>query len=414
MRGVRNRSDISDKRTKKYGPSQLTQSRKGAWTCILRLLALLAITTTPAIARSTIQFAGFAYGGSFQDIPGTYPYTFAINTKNNQGVSVLDQALDQRLDGVHFDGFRLNDTSLARIHSNHPIALAFVLTRENVSTEHIDSAYKVVVILSAEALFFNEKTKEVTADYPIGFQYVDVFPKMPTQSALRKLVQALYVGHMRTNIMREFVKRLHNVRLRSYYGNTIRVTAVHISPLARMVIPTAQKAHVGALKSFIADQFSADLSVRNQVPVLPYMAGEAIGNVIALRFANGETFNLVLPKPDYDVVLTLAGFKKIPYQRGSWGTSWLYGAFVHVAVFEPLSGQKYMDSMVKQAAIKIIPVSQTNVSSWPAFEETLSNLLDQVSLAIARPTHHWARAHMGRGRDYRQLVAVKKVVHLCQ
>ena len=164
----------------------------------------------------------------------------------------------------------------------------------------------------------------------------------------------------------------------------------------------------------MADQFSADLSVRNRVPVLPYMAGEAIGNAIALRFANGEAFNLVLPKPDYDVRLTLAGFKKIPYRHGSWGTSWLYGAFVHVVVVEPLSGHVYMNGMVKQAAIKIVPASQQTVSNWPAFSETLSNLLDQLSLAIAHPTHHWARVHMGRGRDFRQLSAVKKVVHLCR
>ena len=372
---------------------------------------LLGITTVPAIARPVIQFAGFAYSGAFNNIPKAYPYTYAINVKSKNGTSLFDQALNQRIRKIRFDGFRLNDASLGRIHSNYPIALAFVLTRENVSTEQIGSAYKVVVTLSAQALLFNEKTKEVAADYPIGFQYVDLFTKNPTPDTLRNLVKALYLGHLRANIFRAFVKRLHKVHLQAHYGNTIRVTDVSIRPLAKSVIPAT---HLASVKTFMANQFSADLSVRNRVPVLPYMAGEAIGNAIALRFANGKAFNLVLPKPDYDVRLTLAGFKKILYRHGSWGTSWLYGAFVHVAVVEPLSGHKYMNGMVKQAAIKIVPASQQTVSNWPAFSETLSNLLDQLSLAIAHPTHHWARVHMGRGRDFRQLSAVNKVVHLCR
>ena len=382
-----------------------------ARTRVVLSLALWAITSGAAIARPLIQFAGFAYGGAFKNIPNAYPYTDAVNVKTKNGERLLDRALNQRIRKSRFDGFRLNDASLGRIHSNYPIALAFVLTRENVSTEQIGPAYKVVVTLSAQALLFNEKTKEVTADYPIGFQYVDLFTKKPTPGTLRNLVRALYVGHLRANIFRAFVKRLHKVRLRAHYGNTIRVTDVRILPLAKSVIPAA---HLAGVKTFMANQFSADLSVRNGVPVLPYMAGEAIGNAIALRFANGKAFHLVLPKPDYDVRLTLAGFKKIPYRHGSWGTSWLYGAFVHVVVVEPLSGHKYMNGMVKQAAIKIVPTSQQTVSNWPAFSETLSNLLDQLSLAIAHPTHHWARVHMGRGRDFHQLNAVKKVVDLCR
>lgn len=382
-----------------------------AGTRIVLSLALLTITGGAAIARPVIQFAGFAYSGAFNNIPNAYPYTDAVNVKTKNGERLLDRALNQRILKQRFDGFRLTDASLGRIHSNYPIALAFVLTRENVSTEQIGSAYKVVVTLSAQALLFNEKTKEVTADYPLGFQYVDLFTKKPTQDTLQNLVRALYLGHLRANIFREFVKRLRKVHLQAHYGNTIRVTDVSIRPLAKSVIPAA---HLAGMKTFMADQFSADLSVRNRVPVLPYMAGEAIGNAIALRFANGEAFNLVLPKPDYDVRLTLAGFKKILYRQGSWGASWLYGAFVHVAVVEPLSGHVYMNGMVKQAAIKIVPASQKTVSNWPAFSETLSNLLDQLSLAIAHPTHHWARVHMGRGRDFRQLSAVNKVVHLCR
>ena len=367
--------------------------------------------STLAVARPMIQFAGFAYSGAFNDIPKAYPYTYAINGKDKQGVSLLERALNERVSKADFDGFRLNETSLGRIHANHPLALAFALTRENVSKEHIGTVYKVVIILSAQALLFNEKTREVMADYPVGFQYVDLFTRKPTQAVLRNLVRALYVGHRKANIFRAFVQRLHKARLRTHYGNTIRVTGVHIAPRARTVIPASQLA---ATKTFIGEQFSADLSVRNGVPVLPYMTGDTIGNAIALRFANGKAFNLVLPKPDYDITMTLAGFKKIPYQRGSWGTSWVYGAFVHVTVREPLSGHEYMNGMIRQAAIKIVPASQETVSNWPAFEETLSNLLDQLSRAIAHPTRHWARIHMGRGRDHRQLAAVKKVVQLCR
>lgn len=377
-------------------------------------LWLLWLCAVPAYATPLVQFAGFAYNGAYQDIPIAYPYTKAINVKNGQGIALLNQALMARLRHQHFKGFRFDDSKLGRIHSNNPLALAFVLTRENVSVEHIGSSYKTLVILMGQALFYNEAKREVTADYPIGFQYVDLLHTPPSQSTLQQLVRNLYVGHLSANIFRDFVKRLHTIHLRPQYGHTIRVTDVHIAPLARAPLPPAQKANLLALKSFIADQFSVDLSAHNHVPVLPYMQGDAIGNVIALRFANGKVFNLKVPKPDYALILTLAGFKKLLYQQGTWGKSWLYGVFVHVKLLEPLSGHVYMSAMVKKGAIKIVPKSQTNVSNWPAYEQTLSSLLDQLSLAVAHPTRHWARIHMDHAHDVSQLSAFRKVVLSCR
>lgn len=381
------------------------------WRVFLWLFLLCA---APVYATPLIQFAGFAYSGAYQDIQIAYPYTKAINTKNAQGISLLNQALEARLVHQHFKGFRFNDSALGRIHSNNPLALAFVLTSENVSIEHIGSTYKTLIILTGQALLYNEAKREVMVDYPIGFQYVDLFHTRPSQSTLQNLVRKLYVGHLSANIFRTFVKRLHTMRLRSQYGHTIRVMAVHIAPRAMAPLPPAQKANLLALKSFIADQFSADLSVHNHMPVLPYMEGNAIGNVIALRFANGKVFNLTVPQPDYSLILTLAGFKKLLYQQGSWGKSWLYGVFVHVKLLEPLSGHAYMNAMIKQAAIKIVPQSQTTVRNWPAYDATLSNLLDQLSVAIAHPTRHWAGIHMDHARDVSQLSAFKKVARSCR
>lgn len=381
---------------------------------VATLLWLLLMCAPPVYAIPLIQFAGFAYSGAYQDIQIAYPYTKAINTTNARGISLLDQALHARLRHQHFKGFRFDDSKLGRIHSNNPLALAFVLTSENVSVEHIGSTYKALVILTGQALLYNEAKREVMVDYPIGFQYVDLFHARPDQNTLRQLVRKLYVGHLSANIFRTFVKRLHTIRLRPRYGHTIRVMAVHIAPLAMAPLPPAQKANLLALKSFIADQFSADLSVHNHMPILPYMEGNAIGNVIALRFANGRVFNLTVPQPDYSLVLTLAGFKKLLYQQGSWGKSWLYGVFVRVKLLEPLSGHAYMNAMIKQAAIKIVPQSQTTVRNWPAYDATLSHLLDELSLAIAHPTRHWAGIHMDHARDVSQLSAFRKVVRSCR
>ncbi len=377
-------------------------------------LWLFSLCAAPVYATPLIQFAGFAYSGAYKDIRMAYPYTKAINTKNAEGVSLLNQALNARLLHQHFKGFRFDDSKLGRIHSNNPLALAFVLTSENVSVEHIGSSYKTLIILTGQALLYNEAKREVVVDYPIGFQYVDLFHTRPSRNTLQNLVRKLYIGHLSANIFRAFVKRLHTIRLRSHYGHTIRVMAVHIAPRAMVPLPPAEKADLLGLKSFIADQFSADLSVHNRIPVLPYMEGDAIGNVIALRFANGGVFSLTVPKPDYSLILTLEGFKKLLYQHGGWGQSWLYGVFVHVKLLEPLSGHAYMNAMIKQAAIKIVPKSQTTVRNWPAYDATLSSLLDQLSVAIAHPTRHWAGIHMGRARDVSQLSAFKKVARSCR
>ena len=377
------------------------------------LLALLLLAPS-AHAKPVVQFAGFAYAGAYRNIQTAYPYTAAINVPAPSGIDLLGKALMVRIRGQHFPGFRIDMSGLGRIHGNNPLALAFDLTHETVSVEHIGGYYKILVILGAQALFFNIAKMQIVADYPVGFQYVDLSNTKPAPSSLRDLVRSLYVGHRSANIFNAFLKTLQRVQLKPNYGHTIAVTQVVLSPKARQQLADLSQNDPSAIKMLIAQQFSADLTRNNSVPVLPYMKDYAIGNKISARFANGTVFNLQIPKPDYSVILTLLKFKKLPYSQDASGSSWIYGVFLHIKVLEPLSARTYLDATVKDGAVKLVPASETIVPDWPAYEETLFDLLNKLTLAIQNPTRRWAKTHTGDSRNVFGLLAAKKVIASCQ
>jgi hypothetical protein len=135
---------------------------------------------------------------------------------------------------------------------------------------------------------------------------------------------------------------------------------------------------------------------------------------MAARFANGDVYNLKVPDPDYAITLDLLSLKKIKYDQESDGASWIYGAFIQLRAFEPLSNHVYMDAMIKQGDTKVVPASQTLVDDWAAFQVTIQGLMQGLTETLATPDPQWVHSHMGAADSYTQLEELKKVVESCK
>jgi len=379
-------------------------------------LVLLALTCTPchADSKAVLHFAGFAYSGPYSDITKAFPYTAAINQPGPNKVAPLDEALHKLLLDKTFPGFTIDYQSLGNIQTGDDLALAFALNNESVSIEHIQDKYKVLFTLDAQALIFNMKKMQIVASYPLGLDYIDVSPTMPTPAQIQDTFSKLYFGGLNANILSQFVSTLENIKIKQRYGNTIQVSDVSIAQKAISNYPSDMQSSLGAAKDLIATQFSIYLSKNANIPVLPYTKDYAIGNKIATRFANGDVFNLEVPQPDYTIDLNLLGFKKILYDQESSGASWVYGAFMHVRIEEPLSNHVYFDATIRNGAVKIVPASQTNVDDWPAFQDTLLGLMDQVTQQFVSPDGSWIGSHVGPTGNIQEFQNVAQVLKSCQ
>jgi hypothetical protein len=374
------------------------------------VLALLFAFATPAAATS-VQFGGFTFLGSFDDAPRNYRWSFELSQeKDAAGVSELNKALSAHLSKVNNPGFSL-DTALG---DRAGLAMAFALDRETVSVEKIGTSWKLMVTLSAQALFFDFKEKAVVASWPSVVRYTDVKASEPTDDDIRQIVRGLYLGELGVNIFDDFAQSLSTLTLNPEVTRRVQVKQVTIGADARPFLPPQFSGNEENLKAMVAQEFSKALSVNQHIPVLPYTAGYAIQNSLALRFSDSSLLQLKIPEADYEIHLSLNNLKKIEFAKNAVGTSYVYGAYLGIKALEPVSNKIYLDATVKNGATKEVPASQTTVDDWPALQDALLILMTKFAQVLDAPTAEWAAKYAGDKDLVSNFRDLKKVLQSCR
>jgi hypothetical protein len=368
-------------------------SQRKVFEIVMSTWLFLAVCTSAAVSAETeVYYAGFAYLGDFNNIKKNYRYTASIN-KDEGGRDYLDNVLSGRMKSQHFPNFNLKIGEQAPDTKGSAIALAFALNRETTSVEQIGNRYKVITELSAQALFFDYHEKKLISSYPVVVQYIDNLNESPTDSYYIKTVKQLYKGDGKANIFSELIARLETVYLNRDGTSRIQVTQVDVEDKALAVLPDRFLSDQDNFRNYIASTFTGYLSKNQNVPILPYSVGHAIGNKMAFTVANGDVFNLEIPKPDYEIRLTIRGFKKALIEETPIESAWAYGAYINIEVIEPLSETSYIDTQFVNAASKTIPESQKNVDDWAAYQETLIGLFDSLTREVSNPSKKWVKEH---------------------
>ena len=356
-------------------------------------LFLAVCTSAPACAEVKVYYQGFAYLGDSINIEKNYRYTFSINKKDESGQFHLDKDLSGRIKSQHFPNFDLRIGEQAPDTKGSAIALAFALDGEYKSIEQIGNEYKVITELSVQALFFDYQNNMLINSYPIVVQYIDILDKYPTDSYFQKTVNQLYTEDGEANIFSELIARLATVNLNRNGLARIQVSQVYLEDKALTVLPDLFINDQDNFRKYIASTFTGYLSKNQNVPILPYSVGHAIGNKMAFTVANGDVFKLDMPEPDYEIQLTVRGFKKALIEKTRVESAWAYGAYINIKVIEPMSGTSYIDTQFVNAASKTIPESQKTVDDWAAYREMLIGLFDSLTRQVSNPTRKWVKEH---------------------
>jgi hypothetical protein len=378
--------------------------------------AVLFITSSSVVYATDVYWAGFAFQGSHSDSEKNYRYSTKLAAETVDGIPILDSYLAKQVRAASGLPFNLLIDELGSIGPDVPsaVALAFVLDRETISTESFGEEHKLLIELSAQALFFDFKTMSVIASYPVTLRYIDVLNALPDDAYISNLVRSIFLGGVKNTLVAEYIQLLSTVTINTQVSRRIQVTNVDIADEALPVLPSMWAENIPGLKGMLAHYFATSISANQAVPVLPYTTGYAIGNRMATRFADGRVFNLTIPETDYAISLRLNKFAKIEYARVPAGISYIYGAYVDVVVDEPLSGQQYLSSMIKDGVTKIVPVTQTSVADWPAYQDALLTLFDGFAVAMNGPTKKWAMKHTGDKSNVKQLRVFSEVLQSCK
>ena len=372
-------------------------------------IALLFSTSSFAL---DVYYAGFSYLGEAKHISRNFPFSNTLNTTEN-GVSVFDEQLTSKLSGTTYS-FKLNTISLADLKNEDAVSFTVALQNEVTSVEKIGDLYKLLIQLDVQLLFFDFSDMSVVASFPVNIQYNDVTDSYPSNEYISEQYKRIYFEEIDINIFDLSVERLKTVNLRKRYKNYIQVVSSSVEQEALSHSPAKENKDKLRLEQKYAQNFSQYISANQQVSILPYIKGHAIGNKLAGRYSNGEVYTLTLPEPDYAVDIEILAFKKRLFAQEKSGSSYIYASQARFKFYEPLSGKIYFDEKLFNGATKVIPRSQSSVDHWAAYNESLSILFNKFTSQLNSPSKKWLEKHSGKKGNFQSFLKLKEVIDQCR
>ena len=385
------------------------------------LLAFLLTFPEISFAKDKVYYAGLSFIGNHADNQKSYPYSYRLaEAKNEKGIPVLEQLLVDRVKQVQRSDLDFIINDLGNYQSGDSVSIALAIDWENVATEQIGGLYKLVLDIHAQVLIFDYGKQKVVGSYPIAVQIRDVSQNQPTDEKIEGLFKTLFYGNDKNvNILDVFSARIQTVSIKKSYGQYLRVTGVNIDDKARPFFPDDGLDFERSFSGLLAQSFGKFLSTNQGVSMLPYSKGEALGNKMAMRFANGDIFNLEIPSTDFGINLTLRGFKKGSVGKTNSKEAFAYGSYMRIKLEQPDFGKVYFDKPIRNVAVKEVPITQTEVDDWAAFQESLFALFDKFSKEINDTDKKWAQKTTGSKKNDVKLVLkefdqFKKILDKCR
>lgn len=362
-----------------------------------------------------VYFAGVAYTTNAADITTAFPHVSQL--LDVRGTAQFDQTLRKTLQRSQLPEQVVFDALGSTSNATGAEALALALDGEATTTAHIGSVYKLRVEVSGQALFFDYHTKQVLGGFPFIVDYITALPAPPTNADITAAFQRLvFGGDSKGTLISAFVQALQESAPPNPATKYLRVTSVTLGPKALAYLSAyAPRVDVGALPKRIAQSFSMYLAANQHLALLPYASNQALGAQMAMRFAQGNVFDLKIPQADYAITLDVAGFKQLLASQTSAATVYLYGAFVNVKVAEPVSSHVYFAQLIKQGETKIVPAGTAAPASWPPTYDTLKSLFSNFTDSLTDRANPWVRSGLPDTADARhQFLSLQELIASCR
>ena len=382
-------------------------------------LCAASVAFAPIIARAQqpveVALAGFAFAGDAASLKARFPYSLGYQAALKAAGKFPGRMLFEASQQTPPHKLKL----VARIDElkgrDQAIAVALVVGSETISVEKIAGLNKLFVLIRAQALFFDFKSMSVVRAYPISFAQIDVFDRAPSAAEIAERVRGVYEGAGgKPGIFARFGSTLSKASLPTQTSRYLGVSKITLKPEATGSIPEYLSATPTVAETWAADLVGEALSTRAGVPIIPYSKGYAVGNVMAVSIADGEVYNLKLPKPDYEISVEFTRLVKREFGKSAAGASYIYGLVSTLKIEEPVSGKVYMNAEFKNGETKLVPVTQTYVDDFPAFYDAINGLFVKLAEAVASGDTKWVKSAAAAPDIEKQIADTRELVKLCK
>lgn len=354
--------------------------------------ALVSGAAEAQAEKVNLIYSGFAFLGEHVDMDNQYKYSNQIyKLSGTDGRPVVEKTLSDLMLKAKCPKINIITDHLGQLQDGENLALAIALDWENVTVEKIEEGLvKAVYNLHGQVLVFDYSKKEIVSSYPFGVRVTDSTQKEPTEEHKLNMFRRLYLEDIEgVSFLKTLCDLVKKIDIRSDASClTFKVENVVLEDKAEKYFKkNSPNTRLDAFKIFAAQQFSSFFAKNLHTSILPYTKGEAIGNKMAGRFANGDVFELVIPDGDYHITLTIRGFKKVMLDENPTGQSWAYGTYARMKIESALG--EIVNSKIKNAAVKILPKGQQSVADDSIFAESLLALFDKTTKQINQCDSDW-------------------------
>lgn len=351
-------------------------------------MVFVSLIISPLYADGdTLHFAGFAFSGQSDRTEENFPESANYFHQNGKAsLLAYNQALFRAAQGHTPDGIKLS-ADLGNLHSGDSLAMAVVLTWENVGKEQFPDFTKVSVDLQGELMLFDFNSRQIVATYPFGVEYIDAVRGALSEARMQAILQHLYDPES-GSFTKEYLTVLQRISLHNTHaGIRVQLAKPEIDQpaadtLAQYHIPQDKAEHL------LINGFERYLSHNGNIPVLPFQKDQVIGGAMALRFANGDVFNLKIPNPDYRIHLTLTNLRKVKISENAARIAWAYASYLHIAIRQSLTKEDLLSADIKYPVLKDI-ATDAYPDDVSAFETSLLTISDQITRAMQKPDDDW-------------------------
>jgi hypothetical protein len=359
-------------------------------------------------SNTQVYFAGLSYVGEASNMGVAAPYASSI-INNKAALSEYNSLLRSAVAEIDIDGVNIS-SGLGNSKSGNALSIALAITEEQFQAENTGSGYYAVKATTfGQIVLFDFTEKKVISTIPFITSYTDS-PKSVDDAYRRQIYRTVYFDQSKKiNLINEFISRLPEVNFDKPFSSwNIKVRSVSQTANATKYL-TKYAVDKAVFDTRVASQFSAAMSKRLGIPVLPYTKGQAIGGAMAMRFENADAVQLELPPADYYVDLKLLGFnKKIMKETAKV----IYPSFI--AGLRVSIGDLGFDELLyseKAQSGRVLKLSKKlEVNEWNELKNSLTVLSDEFCAQLAKPDKKWFKEKMFSKKSFKKITKISKTL----
>lgn len=351
----------------------------------LTLFLILTINSFSVLAEKiNVIWTGFSINADYKDLEKSAYYTNLLLQRYQSNQNIIDATLLSQLILNNFNNINIMIGTQQLSEATSKIALSVFLDQElfeefklpddDCKKINLPECYIYSINNYYQIIFFD--FSKMTFIKAIPFQNIFISDPLAKLDESQK-VDLLELSYQKgkwlnggSNIQSDeksensFIEILNNAKINTYYDSYVGINPNENGfslnkEKIKDFIPDYIYENIHLLKRHVANTFLGELALKNNIVIVPYFEGVAIGNKIRGKYADREeAYEITIPEPDFFIDVEIRGFvkKKFKVDENVKGLTWyVYGAGINLKFYEPFLNKVYLDIKMTKADYKKIP-----------------------------------------------------------